>query len=75
MRRAITAEETLAVKLRFLATGESFPSLQYQFRIHRTTIAAFIPVVCKTIYQVLKNEYLRMPETNEEWLYYARKTA
>ena len=75
MRRAIPAEEKLAATLRFLATGESFPSMQYQFRIHRTTIAAFIPVVCKTIYQVLKDEYLRMLETKEEWLYYARKTA
>ena len=75
MRQAIPAEEKLAVTLWFLATGESFPRLQYQFRIHRTTIAAFIPVVCKMIYQVLKDEYFRMPETKEEWLYYARKTA
>ena len=48
--------------LRFLATGESYESLQYQFRIHRTTIGRFVPLVCKVIYSCLK-----IPRTEEEW--------
>nr|XP_049461002.1 uncharacterized protein LOC120952052 isoform X2 [Anopheles coluzzii] len=33
MREAITAQERLLITLRYLATGETFASLQYLFRI------------------------------------------
>ena len=45
MRVPISVEEKLAVTLRFLATGETYESLMYQYRIHRTTIGIFIPEV------------------------------
>ena len=61
-----------AVSLRFLATGESYESLQY--RIHRTTIGRFVPLVCKAIYSCLKEKYLKMPRTEEEWKSVADKT-
>ena len=68
MRKSIPAAEKLAVTLRFLATGESFESLLYQFRMHRTTIAKFVPVVCNKIYEHLKDEYLTIPtNTAEVW--------
>ena len=67
MRKPLSVEEKLAVTLRFLATGESYESLQYQFRIHRTTIALFIPFVCRKIYECLKEEYLKLPSTIDEW--------
>ena len=38
----------------------------YQFRIHRTTIAAFIPQVCFKIYTLLKDKYLQLPCSKEE---------
>ena len=68
MRIPISAEEKLAITLRFLATGESYASLMYQFRIHRITIARFIPVVCEAIYECLKDDYLAVPSTKEEWM-------
>ena len=55
MRKPISAEEKLAVTLRFLATGEDYESLSFLFRIHWTTIADFVPKVCHYIYEVLKN--------------------
>ena len=67
MRLPISAEEKLAVTLRFLATGESYESLMYQYRIHCTTIGSFIPEVCRAIYQCLKDEYLTIPKTENEW--------
>ena len=42
MRLPITPDEKLAVTLRFLATGESYEILHYQFQIHRTTIGRFV---------------------------------
>ena len=68
MRAPITAEEYLAVALHSLATGESYTSLAYQFRISASTLCYMIPYTCKVIYQVLCAEYLHCPNTEEEWL-------
>ena len=74
VRLPIASDEKLVVTLPFLATGESYESLQYQFRIHRTTIGRFVPLVCKAIYCCLKEKYLKMPRTEEEWKSVADKT-
>lgn len=66
LRKAIPPAERLALTLRYLATGESFTSLHYQFRIGKSTVAEIIPEVCKAIYECLKTEYMRMP-CLEEW--------
>ncbi|XP_065069754.1 uncharacterized protein LOC135694802 [Rhopilema esculentum] len=68
MRMPIKADEKLAVTLRFLATEESFESLQYQFRINKSTICKFVPCVCEAIYKTLKGEYFNFPASQEEWL-------
>ena len=67
MREAITAGERLAVTLRFLATGEAYQSLQYQFRISASTLTSLIPEVCRAIFHVLKEQYFSCPSTPEEW--------
>ena len=74
MRLPITPDKTLAVTLRFLATGESYESLQYHFKIHRTTIGRFVPLVYKAVYSCLKEKYLKMPKTEEERKSLADKT-
>ncbi|XP_068235626.1 putative nuclease HARBI1 [Palaemon carinicauda] len=48
-------------------TGNSYPSLQYSFRVEASTICKFIPEVCKAIIAVYKVEVLSCPKTNEEW--------
>ena len=68
MRKPVSPEEKLAVTLRFLATGESYESLMYQFRIHRSTIAGFIPIVCYHIYHSLKEEFLSTPQSKDAWI-------
>ena len=68
MRKPISAEEKLAVTLRYLATGESYERLQYQFRIHKSTICKFLPDVCEAIYNELKSEYFNLPSSQKEWL-------
>ena len=42
MRPAIKSDESLTVTLRVLATGESFSSLERQFRISRTAISDIV---------------------------------
>ena len=48
-RKPLPVGLKLAVTLRHLSTGESYTSLQYQWRVGRTTIVKFVPKVCKAI--------------------------
>ncbi|KAJ8958734.1 hypothetical protein NQ318_016462, partial [Aromia moschata] len=59
LRTAISSTERLMVTLRFLATGDSYQSLMYLFRIPACTIGGFVPEVCSAIYTELKNIYLK----------------
>ena len=68
LRKRIPPEQKPAVTLRYLATGETFESLMYQFRTYISTIAQFIPHVCSVIYKSLKEEYLTLPSCEEDWL-------
>jgi hypothetical protein len=49
MREAIPISTRLAVTLRFLATGDSYLSLMYTFRISVPAISTFIPEVCQAV--------------------------
>lgn len=59
MRDAIPAKIKLEITLSFLATGNSFRTLQRQFRVSRPTISKFIPEVCDAIYAALQ-EYIKV---------------
>ena len=54
MRQPIDPEIKIVITLRFLATGESYESLMYQFGVHSSTISKFIPVVCNKLYETFK---------------------
>lgn len=73
MRKSIKPDERLAVTLRYLATGESFKSLEYQFRIGRTTISDIVLETCQAIFAALSPDFLKVPKTREEWLGLANK--
>ncbi len=49
MRSSISPGERIAVTLRYLATGETFRSLSFSFRIAHNTISGIIPEVCEAI--------------------------
>ena len=66
MGKLILPEEKIALTLKFLALGEIFHSLMYQYQVHRLTIGEFLPVVCNTIYHCLKDKYLNIASTSEE---------
>ncbi|KAL4720970.1 hypothetical protein ACJJTC_019230 [Scirpophaga incertulas] len=66
-RKAISAQDKLALTLRFLATGDSFTSLQYLFKISKKAISKFIPKVCQAIINGLKDN-VKLPNNPQEWL-------
>jgi hypothetical protein len=77
MRKSIDPCERLALAIRYLATGETFQSLSFQFRIGTTTISQIVMEVCVSIYRVFGNEYLITPNTAAKWneiaeLFYSR---
>jgi hypothetical protein len=54
MREAIPIGTRLALTLRFLATGDSYHTLMYIFRISVPTISTIIPEVCQAVVKSLK---------------------
>jgi len=57
----------LAITLRFLATGNSYRSLAFDFRVAHNTISLFIPEVCDAITEEYREQQLSTPTTEAEW--------
>ena len=67
LRKPLPVGLKLAVTLRFLATGNTYQSLEFSFRTSRSAICRFVPVVCKALIKAYKPEALKCPTTAEEW--------
>ena len=57
----------VANSLSYLATGESYTSLSFQFMVGRSSISKFVPKDCREIQEEFKGEYLRCPSTPDDW--------
>lgn len=71
--KVISLKERLALTIRILATGETYRSLSYQFRISTRAISYIIKEVCEAIIKNMRNIYLKVPSSPEEWLTVAEK--
>ncbi|CAF4793591.1 unnamed protein product [Pieris macdunnoughi] len=65
-RNAISVKERLSITLRFLASGDSFTSLQYTFRVSKQAISLIVPETCQAILNVLKQQ-IKLPNTPHKW--------
>jgi len=59
MRDAISPRLMLEVTLHFMATGNSYRTLQYFFRVSKSSVSNFIPEVCDAIYDSLR-EFIKV---------------
>ncbi|XP_062541375.1 uncharacterized protein LOC134209404 [Armigeres subalbatus] len=66
MRIAISPAIRLQVVLRYLATGDSFKSLEFLYRVPKCSISCFLLETLDAIYEVLQ-EYIKAPKSTEEW--------
>ena len=68
MRDPVSPGVKLAVTLRHLATGESYTTLQYAFRVASPTMEKFVPEVCDTITRAYQDQVMQCPTLPEDWL-------
>ena len=73
MRESIKPAEQCCIFLRYVASGESYRSLEYQFRVSRRSISRTIPTVANAIIDELLHQYLKTPNTVDEWLIISEK--
>ena len=73
MREYLSPEERCCVTLRYLASGQSFRFLEYQFRISKKAISYIVYEVAFAITQALGKEHFKTPKTTEEWKKIAEK--
>ena len=55
-RKALEPGLKLAITIRHLASGDKYPTLQYDFRVARNTMSVFIPELCHAIVDEYKHE-------------------
>ena len=57
----------VAITLRHLATGDSYPSLSFNFRCGKTSITRIIPQVCRAIVECYRDETFKLPVCPDDW--------
>ena len=68
MRDPVSPGVNLGVTLSHLATGDSYTTLQYAFRVASQTIEKFVPEVCNTITRAYQDQVMQCPTLPEDWL-------
>lgn len=58
----------LFVYFRFLATGESFRSLAFVYRLGAATVSNIVSDVCMVLWSKLSPVYMKQPQNAQEWL-------
>jgi len=66
-RKALTPGLKMAITLRYLASGDSYMSLMYNFRVPINTISIFVPEVCEAIQNEYAKDVIQCPSTPAEW--------
>ena len=73
MRECIKPHEIVCLALPYLASGETFRSLEFQFCIGKKTIIRITIYVCRTIFEILGPRYVNTPRNTRKWLEISEK--
>ena len=73
MRKSITPDEKVSLFLRYLATGESFRSLEFTYRVSRRSVSRIVMEVANTIITEMQKTYLKTPSNENEWIEISEK--
>ncbi|RVE51453.1 hypothetical protein evm_003854 [Chilo suppressalis] len=72
IRQPVSPQTRLAITLRYLATGDSYSSLSYTFRVSKQLISKIIPDVCQELINSLAG-YVKVPSSEQEWKQISRE--
>ena len=67
LREPIGPAERLCITLQYLASGNSQQTQSFHFRIGKATVSKIIAETCNAILLCLKEDYLKSPQTIEQW--------
>ncbi|XP_057308066.1 uncharacterized protein LOC130645955 [Hydractinia symbiolongicarpus] len=65
--QTISAAQRLVLTIRFLATGETYKSLSFQFRVSERALSYIVDEVTKTITEYIGKEYMKIPSSLDDW--------
>ena len=68
MRESIKPSEQCCLLLQYVASGETFHSLEYQFRVSRRSIARIVERMAEAVIEELQDGYLKTPNAVSKWL-------
>ena len=68
LQEPISNAERLTIAIRFIATGETFKCLHFQFRRSRSAISYIVIECCLAIYELSGPTSPKVPSSEEEWL-------
>lgn len=66
-RQSIDPGLKLAITLRYLATGDSYHTLMYGFRVAHNTICGIVRDVCEAIVSAYAEDVIQTPTEPEQW--------
>ena len=66
-RNALPAGLKIAVTLRYIASGDTYASLAFDFRVASESVCHFVPEVCTALLQDYKDEVLAIPNIHKAW--------
>lgn len=66
-RETIEPAQKVLIAVRYLATGDSYRSMRFAFRVPHNTISLIVREVCQQIFEAYKDDVWRVPRTPEAW--------
>ena len=66
-RESISPAERITLTLRYLASGDSQPSLAFNFRLGRTTVSTIIQETCEAMWIALSQDFVIAPQSEQDW--------
>jgi hypothetical protein len=66
-RKPLSEGLKLAIVLRHFASGDSYKSLMYGFRVSKAAIVDMVPKMCDAIIDEFGDEVMHCPTTSDEW--------
>jgi len=67
-REPIGPSERLCCTLRYLVTGDAQSTIAASYRISKTSVCRIVKETTDALWDVLKGNFLKVPQTEEEWI-------